>query len=76
MSENIVSMRGITKADDIPENILEKAKSWGMKHCVIIGMDENDELLFGGSSNDEKLILWYIMNALWFIERNNFERQI
>ena len=49
---NILYFNGMTKVDIPPENVLEAAKGWGAEHVIIIGVDKNDVLLFGGSTSD------------------------
>lgn len=74
MSENITPFTGFTRHPEPPESLLEKAKLWGMDKCVVIGTNENDELIFGGSFSGEADILFLVMRALWFIQQKDFER--
>jgi FMN phosphatase YigB (HAD superfamily) len=76
MDENIINIGILTDSDDTPQNILEKAKEWGMKACVIIGEDENGKLRFGGSHNDPRLISWLLTQAQWFVQENEFKRHV
>lgn len=53
----VIHIPGLTKVDEPPESILEKAKSWEMEHCVVVGYDSDGRLAFGGTtSNLEKII--------------------
>lgn len=52
MSAEILSFTGMTCVDEPPEQLLEKAKAWGMERCVVVGFDEAGELCFGGSFGD------------------------
>ncbi len=46
---NVVQFSGITTIDESPQTTLEKAKCWGMEKCMVIGLDANNQLCFGGS---------------------------
>lgn len=45
----VIHFNGITKIDEPPESVLEKAKLWGMTECIVIGLDGAGDLVFGGS---------------------------
>ena len=48
----VVGFTGITKVDCTPEEVLEKAKDWGMVSCCIVGFDKDNNFHFGGSISD------------------------
>lgn len=43
---------GDTVADWPVDVALDKAKNWGMERCVIVGLDADGRLRFGGSTSD------------------------
>jgi len=67
MSDNVIDFHGITTVDELPELVLEKAKLWGMEHCVIIGHDGDGLLQFGSSTSSAKEILFLLERAKHFI---------
>lgn len=63
MTAEIVKFPGMTVLDTDPLEILELAKSWGMRRTLIIGEDDDDRLVVGGSfSSKEKAI--FLMELL------------
>ena len=76
MTDNVTKMTGLTTAKDTIENILEKAKDWGMKDCLVMGVDENDDLMFGGNTSETADIYWILTRVRLFIEQFEFERDI
>lgn len=58
---NVIPMRGlITTVDEPPEQMLEKAKAWGMKRCVVLGEDADGKLVWGASFSDAETINWLL----------------
>ena len=47
----------ITTAPEPPNQVLEKAKEWGLERVVIVGADENGNLKWGGSFSEVEGIL-------------------
>lgn len=45
----LIQFSGITCVPEPPEGVLEKAKSWGMDRCLVLGFTEDNETRFGGS---------------------------
>lgn len=56
MSAKIIQFPGKTKVDIPVDDLLEKAVDWQMEKALIIGVDEDDRLCFGGSFSDVALI--------------------
>ncbi len=54
--ETVIPFPGTTLVRVPPEEMLEQAKNWGMVKCLVIGIDDKDELCFGGSFSDTALI--------------------
>ncbi len=57
MSDNVHMM---PNADVDPELILEKAKKWRLKDVLVVGWDENDDFIVGGSMVSLKEITWLL----------------
>lgn len=58
MSAEIVHLGTVTCVIEPPEQVLEKAKAWGMDRCLILGFDEDGALHMGGSfSNLAEMVL-------------------
>lgn len=68
MSENVIPMFGHIMHDEPPEKILEHAAKWNMTKCLVLGVTETDEFIFGGSTSDLKDMLWIVSRALWYIQ--------
>jgi len=49
---DVVRFTGITTIGCTPEEVLEKAKEWGMEACCVVGFDKDNVLQFGGSTSD------------------------
>lgn len=52
---NVVSLADhghVNYLDENPVETLEKAKLWGLKNVVVIGMAENGDFVWGGSTCD------------------------
>ena len=57
MRDNVIHIPGIAVASESPDVVLEKAKSWEMEHCLVVGHDDAGDLMFGGTTGDlEKII--------------------
>ena len=56
----MIKFTGITVAPQEPEAILEIAKSWDMKRCIIVGEDSNGDLVFGGSFSESDKMNWLL----------------
>lgn len=54
---DVIKFTGNTRIDQPPEVVLEMAKSWGMEECLVIGLNNNSELMFGGSISDAGKIM-------------------
>lgn len=52
MSDNVLPFTGITCLPEPPTEFLEKAKAWGMERCLVIGFDENGNLMGGASFSE------------------------
>ena len=53
----IINLSGVNFLPETPKSVLQKAKKWGMKRCIVIGFDENERVIFGGSFSDAGDIL-------------------
>lgn len=58
--DNILPFTGLTTVGISPTDLLETAKTWGMIKCVVVGMDKDGEMLFGGSFSDVAVINYYL----------------
>lgn len=63
MSAKIIQFPGVTKVEISVDDLLEKAKLWGMKKVVVIGLDDDGDLCFGGSFSDVPLINFILDKA-------------
>lgn len=52
MVNEVVPFPGNTILPEAPNSILEKAKTWGLERCLVIGWDDNGEFIHGGSHCD------------------------
>lgn len=50
-----------------PQVILDKAADWEMTKCLVIGINEDGDLMFGGSSPDPGWVSWTLLRALKFM---------
>ena len=57
---DIIKFSGITTIEIPPADQLEKAKSWGMTKCIVIGTDDEGEFYCGGSFSDSAQIYWLL----------------
>lgn len=48
----VVPFTGITCVEEPPEQVLEKAKEWGLEKVVIVGLTADNELIVGGSFSE------------------------
>ena len=53
---DILQFSGITKVEVSTTEMLEAAMKWEMTKCVVVGINEDGELCFGGSFSDISLI--------------------
>jgi hypothetical protein len=53
---DILHFNGIVRADTPVDDVFDKARGWGMTKCVVVGVNEDGELCFGGSTSDVALI--------------------
>ncbi len=58
--ETVVKFTGTTVVDESPNDVLEKAKAWGLEHVIIVGADENSKIIWGGSFSDVADINWLL----------------
>lgn len=72
---NIVPFTGITQADEPPEQVLEKAKSWGLSEVVIVGCNGEGDLVWGGSLPDMEMINWLLEAAKFELLRKAFAKE-
>lgn len=56
VSSNVVTFTGITTVKEPPEQVLEKAKTWGLTHVIIVGANEDGNFVWGGSYSDAESI--------------------
>ena len=42
--------------EEAPETLLEEAKSWGLRQCIVIGQDRAGKFWRGSSTSDGNLI--------------------
>jgi len=52
----VLPFEGLTTVEIPPAELLDKAKEWGMTKCLVIGVDVDGDLCFGGSFSDVPLI--------------------
>ena len=67
MTDNIVQFTGTTILPDTSESVLEKAKQWGLSKVMVVGLSEDNDLLFGGSfseAGDMLLVLEWAKKAI------------
>lgn len=53
---DMLRFEGMTKVEIPPEELLDAAKSWEMTKCMVLGIDVDGELCFGGSFSDVPLM--------------------
>lgn len=71
MDEKVIPFTGFTTLSEPCESLLEKAKLWGMEKCLVIGIDEEGALLFGGSFWNEGESILMLERAKKIIVDNN-----
>lgn len=54
---DVTRLPTITTVPEPPDQMLEKAKEWGLERVIIIGANENGELIWGGSFSEVDGIL-------------------
>lgn len=69
----VIQFPGETCADWPADVVLEKAKDWGMEHCVVLGLDKDGKLQFGGSTSDSGTIMMMLEAAKIDIVKRCFE---
>lgn len=57
---DILKFTGNTLVDITADELLDAAKTWNMTKCIVVGVDEDDELCFGGSTSDVPMINWLL----------------
>lgn len=72
----IINFSGNTFADCDATTILEQAKDWEMKKCVVIGFDEDSNLKCGGTTCELGQILELLELAKKFVVDNRIMRKI
>jgi hypothetical protein len=72
----ILQFNGVTFLPESPKAMLQKAKKWDMKRCVVIGFDANGEMVFGGSFAEAGDILMLLELARQFVVNNHFGRSV
>ena len=58
-----------------PDILLEKAKGWDLQQAVIIGFDSNNELVFGGTEDNWKDLLFLMYQANEHMRNRIFAEQ-
>ena len=71
---DILRFDGMTFLPESPESVLDKAKEWGMTRCMIVGSNENGDLVFGGSFADAGDMVLLLELAKKFVLDNNIAR--
>ena len=61
--ENAVELIGITKSEVPVERVLNGASKADLKHCIIVGTTNEDNLYFASSQADGGDILWMMEKA-------------
>jgi hypothetical protein len=69
----VLRFRGITTVDETADQVLEKAKTWGMAKCIIIGLDDAGILKFGGTLSEAGEIMIMIEAAKIELIKNTLE---
>lgn len=72
----IIKFSGNTFLPAKPKEILQSAKKWGMRDCVVIGFDDNNELKFGGTTCEAGEVLMMLKLAEKFLLEYNFTRTL
>lgn len=70
---NIVQFPGNTCIPESAESFLNKAKEWEADSCIVIGLNKNEELLFGGNLSEVGEIILLLEMAKKFIVDNHFK---
>lgn len=73
---DILHMLDGTFASEPPETTLKKAKKWGMERCMIIGLDDDGQLIFGGSFSEVPEMIFLLEIAKQFILENRMVTRI
>ncbi len=73
---DIINFTGTTFLPEPPKSLLQKAKKWGMNRCIVIGFDENEQMIFGGSFAESGDILMLLELAKKHLLENQLARQI
>ena len=60
---DVVQLDVATLVDEPADQILEKAKGQGLKQCIIVGWDDEDELWMSGSTSDPGVIALLLLSA-------------
>lgn len=53
---DILKFTGVTCVEEPPEQVLEKAKEWGLKYVIVIGAKEDGCLTWGMSFSDVQMM--------------------
>ena len=56
-----------------PSVLLDKAKNWGMRQTLVIGIDSEGELVLGGTEDNWKDLVWLLYQANEKVRREIFE---
>ena len=72
----IIKFSGLTSLPEPPKTLLQKAKKWGMKKCIVIGTDAEGKTIFGGSFSDAAEIVLLLELAKKFVLENDIARSI
>lgn len=67
MADNVHIM---PNTDVDPEVILSKAREWGLKEVLVLGWDEDDNLVLGGSTVELRDIVWLLRAADNWVSRS------
>lgn len=70
---DVLRFRGITTVDEPIDGFLDKAKTWGMAKCIVIGLDDAGVLKFGGSLSEAGEIMIMLEAAKLDLIKNTLE---
>jgi hypothetical protein len=60
MTENVISLGGVTRLDIPTDRVLEAAKSHCSEGVIVIGWDDDGSLYFASSMADGGEVLWLL----------------
>ncbi len=59
----VLQFSGQTRVDTPANDLLEQAKLWGMERVLVVGLDDDGDLCFGGNTSDHPTINFLLDKA-------------